>query len=57
MERLLTVNEVADVLGVSRGQVYRLIATSGLPAIRVGSVLRFSPAEVNHWMDKRKERV
>src|SRR5881227_3316291 len=34
--RLLTVNEVADLLRVSRMTVYRLIKSGEMPALRVG---------------------
>ena len=34
--RLLTVNEVADLLRVSRMTVYRLIKEGQMPALRVG---------------------
>ncbi|MGZ8615010.1 MAG: helix-turn-helix domain-containing protein, partial [Actinomycetota bacterium] len=34
--RLKTVNEVADLLRVSRMTVYRMIKTGEMPAVRVG---------------------
>ena len=34
--RLLTANEVADLLRVSRMTVYRLIKTGEMPSLRVG---------------------
>lgn len=57
MEKLLTVQEVAELFGVSRRQVYYLIASENLPVFRIGSRLRFAPAEIRDWMDKRKEAV
>jgi excisionase family DNA binding protein len=43
---LLTVDQVAAHLGVSRGWVYDSIRRGHLPAVRVGRYLRCSPAAV-----------
>ncbi len=45
-ELLLTVAQGAMQLGVNRETVYRLIKRGDLPAARVGSVLRISPADL-----------
>jgi excisionase family DNA binding protein len=39
-ERWLTINEVAELLGVHHGTVRRLIAKGRLPAVRVGRLWR-----------------
>ena len=44
-ERLLTVDQLAEALNVSRKTVYRLI-DSGLPHYRVGAHVRFRLPEV-----------
>jgi len=54
-ERLLTAREVADLLAVCKDTVYALVRQSGLPAIRVGSMLRFSRRDVLSWVELRKE--
>ncbi|QCB92822.1 helix-turn-helix domain-containing protein [Cellulomonas shaoxiangyii] len=38
--RFLTVNEVADLMRVSRMTVYRLVHSGELPAVRVGRSFR-----------------
>lgn len=51
MERLLSVSEIAALLGVSRAQVYRYV-DAGLPFVRLsGRVLRFRPSDVQRWVD------
>lgn len=52
MEQLLSVREVAGLLGVSRAQVYRYV-DAGLPYVRLsGRVLRFRPQDVERWVDE-----
>jgi excisionase family DNA binding protein len=54
---LLTVNEVAARLRVSRASVYRLIAEQELPYIRLRSgpkraPIRFREDEIERWLDQ-----
>ena len=51
--RLLTVNEVADLLRVSRMTVYRLIKTGDMPAIRVGRNYRLREEDVHRYLMER----
>lgn len=51
-QRLLTVNEVADILRVSNMTVYRLIKGGQIPAIRVGKNYRIKEADVNKYLTR-----
>jgi excisionase family DNA binding protein len=51
--RLLTVNEVADLLRVSRMTVYRLIKTGEMPALRVGRSYRLREEDVTTYLRER----
>jgi len=51
--RLLTVNEVADLLRVSRMTVYRLIKTGEMSAIRVGRNYRLREEDVHSYLMER----
>ena len=53
--RLMTLVEVADYLRVSAKTIRRLVAGRKLPCIRLGRVLRFQPADVDRWVEARKE--
>ncbi len=44
--QLLTVNQAARRLNISRSAVYALIDRGDLPAIRLGRVIRFRPEDV-----------
>jgi excisionase family DNA binding protein len=51
--RLLTVNEVADLLRVSRMTVYRLIHEGDMAALRVGRSYRLREDDVNSYLSQR----
>jgi len=51
--RLLTVNEVADLLRVSRMTVYRLIKNGEMPALRVGRNYRLREEDVHNYLTER----
>ena len=51
--RLLTVNEVADLLRVSRMTVYRLIKAGEMPAFRVGRSYRLREDDVDGYLSER----
>jgi excisionase family DNA binding protein len=55
LEPLLTINEAADVLGISRSQVYLMLRRGELPYTRVGERIRFVPAELREYLDQQKE--
>lgn len=50
-ERWVGVEDVAAHLGVGRDSVYRWIENRGLPARKVGRLLRFKLSEVDAWVD------
>lgn len=49
----LTVNEVADLLRVSRMTVYRLIKQGELPALRLGRGYRVLERDVGRFLEQR----
>ena len=51
--RLLTVNEVADLLRVSRMTVYRMIKEGEMPAVRVGRGYRLREDDVDTYLSDR----
>ncbi|HEY7399516.1 MAG TPA: helix-turn-helix domain-containing protein [Actinomycetota bacterium] len=51
--RLLTVNEVADLLRVSRMTVYRLIKQGDMPSFRVGRGYRLREEDVHSYLNGR----
>lgn len=55
LPRLLTLSEVAAALQLSPKTIRRLVARRSLRCIRVGRVLRFSPADLLRFVEARKE--
>lgn len=49
-ERWVGVGEVATHLHVAKDSVYRWIESRGLPAHRVGRLLRFKLSDVDAWV-------
>jgi excisionase family DNA binding protein len=54
MEKLLTLEEVADYLRLSKDTVYRLANTGKLPASKVGHQWRFRKEDVDQWLGRNK---
>lgn len=50
MDRLMTIEEVAAVLRVSRFTVYRLAKGRAIPATKIGRQWRFQKEEINRWL-------
>jgi excisionase family DNA binding protein len=51
--RFVTVNEVAQLMRVSKMTVYRLINQGELPAVRIGRGYRIREEDVHRYLDSR----
>lgn len=49
-EPWLSVEQIAEHLGVTRDSIYRWIDRKGLPAHRVGRLWKFKASEVDEWV-------
>ncbi|MGE5274419.1 MAG: helix-turn-helix domain-containing protein [Verrucomicrobiota bacterium] len=52
---LLTINDVARQLAISRDSVYRLVRSGALAPLRVGERLRFRPSDIEAYLARREE--
>ncbi len=52
---LLNMQQVGQLLGLSRSKVYKLIKWEGLPVIRFGRALRVSSLSLQQWVAEREE--
>ncbi len=50
-QKILTITEVAERLGMHPVTVYRLVKESRLPVFRIGRMLRFDADEVEKWIE------
>lgn len=48
---ILTAQEVADYLKVSKPTVYKLARAGEIPAVRLGGTWRFSRSLLDEWLD------
>ncbi|MBA2392054.1 MAG: helix-turn-helix domain-containing protein [Ktedonobacteraceae bacterium] len=53
---LITVEEAARLLSLSRTMVYELINRENLPVHRFNSAVRINPTELQMWLNERKTR-
>ena len=53
---LLTVEEVARVLRISRGKAYALAQSGDLPVVRMGRSVRVRRDRLEVWLDERSSR-
>ena len=51
---LLTLDEVAALLRVSKTSIYRLVERRQLPFCRVGRSLRFTPEDIDEYLRARR---
>jgi excisionase family DNA binding protein len=51
---LLSIEEIAEHLGVSTRHIRRLVSERRIPYIKWGHLLRFDPDEVSAWLDERR---
>jgi excisionase family DNA binding protein len=54
MDALLTIDEVAKFLSLSRDTVYRMAQTGKIPASKVGTQWRFNKEEILKWLEENK---
>lgn len=56
-DRWLSVDEIAEHLGVSRDTVYKWVKRNDLPGHKAGRLWKFSVEEVNAWVRSRSGRL
>ena len=49
-DRWLSVDEIADYLGIKRDTVYKWIDRKNMPAHKVGSLWKFRKDEIDDWV-------
>lgn len=51
--KVLTVDEVASLLRLTRVTIYRMAKAGDIPALKVGKVWRFPEEEVEAWIHEK----
>lgn len=52
-KRIYTVDEIQDILGISRTTAYNLVKTKEFHSVRVGGHIRISKKSFDEWLDKQ----
>lgn len=55
MDLLLTLDEAAEYLRVSKSSIYKKVAVKGIPHFRCGRLIRFKAAELEKWVQAGRE--
>ena len=53
-KRTFTVDEIQDILGISRTTAYNLVKSKEFHSVRVGGHIRISKKSFDEWLDKIK---
>lgn len=51
--KVLTVDEVASLLKLTRVTIYRMAKAGDIPALKVGKVWRFPEEEIEAWLTEK----
>lgn len=53
-KRVYSVDEIADILNISKGSAYDLIKEGLFNTVRIGSAIRISKKSFDEWLDNKK---
>jgi len=54
MDKLLTIDELAEVLTVKKSTIYQWVHLGLIPHIKVGRLLRFKEESIQKWLISRE---
>ncbi len=57
MEKLLTIDELAEVLSAKKSTIYQWVHLGLIPYIKVGRLLRFKEGNIQKWLISREVEV
>jgi len=50
MIKLLTIEELAIKLGISKGSLYNMTSKQAIPFVKIGKRIRFDEQEIDKWV-------
>jgi len=51
VERLLTIDQLSEILQVRKNTLYSWVFSRKIPHIKIGGLLRFQEKEISKWID------
>jgi len=55
MERLLTIDQLAEILQVKKSTIYSWTFSRKIPYVKINGALRFKEKAITTWIDSREE--
>lgn len=55
MQKLLTISDVAEILGISKATAKIWASKRVFPVVKVGRLIRISPQALEHWIMNKTE--
>ena len=52
-KRTYTVDEIQDILGISRTSAYNLVKKKAFDSVRIGGSIRISKKSFDEWLDQQ----
>ena len=52
-QEALRVRDLAQLLGVSQQQIYKMAASGEIPSFKVANAVRFDPHEIARWLTEK----
>ena len=52
-KRTYTVDEIQDILGISRTSAYNLVKKNAFRSVRIGGSIRISKKSFDEWLDQQ----
>lgn len=56
-DKIFTVEEIAEYLGITTDTVYRKARTGEIPAVRIGRIWRFPKDVIDGWLKAKVNEV
>lgn len=57
MKKLISIDELANNLGMSKETIYQWTSMKVIPFYKVGRLVRFDEQEIDSWLTERKQQV
>lgn len=54
MEKLLTLQQIAQRFQISETTLYKLVRNGKIPAIKIGNQWRFKMEDIEEWLESQK---
>ena len=54
MKEILNIDELSEYLSIKKSSLYSKVEMKEIPFYRIGRLLRFKKAEIDHWLEKSR---